>query len=115
MKKFSADIVGQWQLTRVVYQHKENGVVAEQAVDNSPEGNTVIFNADGTGVYDERMTWTLSGDQLVITDDYGTDRLKVESLSADELELSGADHYEEPDIVFDDLYRDTYRRVSAIA
>ncbi len=111
MENLTADIVGQWQLVRVVYQHKENGEIAEEATDNSPDGNIVVFNADGTGIYDEEMTWKLSGDEIFITDDYGTDHLRVESLTADGLELSVYDHFEDVDVVFDDLFRDTYRRV----
>ena len=111
MKDHTAGIVGQWQLIRVAYRHTENGETAEEAIDNSPEGNTVVFNNDGTGVYDDRMTWTLSDGQLVIADDYGTDNLKVESLTADGLELSGYARYEKAGVVFDEVFRDTYRRI----
>lgn len=111
MEDLTAGIVGQWQLVRVTYQHKEDGETAEEATDDSPDGNIVVFNDDGTGVYDDLMTWALSGGELVITDDYGTDRLTVENISDDGLELSVCDHYEEAGVVCDDLFRDTYRRV----
>ena len=111
MENLTADIVGQWQLVRVIYQHMENGEIIEQATDNSPAGNTVVFNADGTGTYDEEMTWELSGDEIFITDDYGTDRLRVEYITADGLELTGYDHFEDIDVTFDDHFRDTYKRI----
>ena len=75
----ASDLYGTWSITTDEYTYKENGklIQEESGTDIYEDGEwTLTFNEDGTFVendegYSYYGTWTLKGNELVMTDDDG--------------------------------------------
>lgn len=63
-----------------------------ESSDGSSVGYTVVFRADGTGVWMVTpMTYVYSGANLAVTTSGGTDNMTVKWLSGDKIEITSGD------------------------
>ncbi len=116
-------IVGEWRMTNAYGWEIEEGERWEYDLTTPIEGEDmyVAFESDGTALIvwwytdesepwdSEELTWTLSGNTLRLTDDYGDSiSYKVERLNQTTLVYS--EHYKEPGWEYYDRY--TFERIN---
>ncbi len=99
--KFSGDIVGKWQLIREYGVDEEFGEYEHPADDLPNCRFYLIFKSDGTMneieeedgiiVTNNPYSWELSGNKLIMTDEYGTEWGTVKQLTKTNLTLYNSD------------------------